>query len=386
MKHGEKDWVRFDDKKTAQSTTAARLFSSGTTGLPKAATLTHYNFVAQHTLVHEYKTPDWQKRRLVALPMFHAATVPVAHTTPLRGGHQTYVMRRFELEPYLASVQKYQITDMALVPPLAIAIIMSPLNKKYSLKSVRTAACGAAPMSKETQARLQTLLADGAIFNQVWGMTETSCVATTFYYPEHDTTGSVGRPMPGLDVKITDDQDKDITGYNVKGELCVRGPIVIPEYFNNPKANAESFDSEGYFRTGDIVYCDKKTKKWYVIDRKKELIKVRGFQVAPPELESVLLSHPQVVDAAVIGVHKAGDEDKNEHPRAYVVRRPGDEGAKLSEKDVLAWMDGKLAKFKQLTGGVVFVDAIPKNASGKILKRVLRDEAKAELKKGGAKL
>lgn len=192
--------------------------------------------------------------------------------------------------------------------------------------------------------------------------------------------------MPGLDVKITDDQDKDITGYNVKGELCVRGPIVIPEYFNNPKANAESFDSEGYFRTGDIVYCDKKTKKWYVIDRKKELIKVRGFQVAPPELESVLLSHPQVVDAAVIGVHKAGDEDKNEHPRAYVVRRPGDEGAKLSEKDVLAWMDGKLAKFKQLTGGVVFVDAIPKNASGKILKRVLRDEAKAELKKGGAKL
>lgn len=160
---------------------------------------------------------------------------------------------------------------------------------------------------------------------------------------------------------------------------------MIKGYFENPKANAESFDSEGFFKTGDIVYCDSKTKKWYVVDRKKELIKVRGFQVAPPELETVLLSHPHIIDAAVIGVKLPGDQS-NEHPRAYCVKRACRESEKLDEEDVKQWCGVRLAKFKELTGGIRFVPSIPKNASGKILKRILREQAKSELDQDKARL
>jgi acyl-CoA synthetase (AMP-forming)/AMP-acid ligase II len=320
--------------------------------------------------------------------MFHAAIVPAAHTTPLRSGHISYVMRRFELEPYLQSIQEYQITELLLVPPLVIALIMSPMTKQYSLESVRLVICGAAPLSKEAQNKLK---ADhcprGTVFNQVWGMTETSSVATMFPYTESDDTGSVGWPIPNLDIKLVDEDGRDITGYNALGEICVRGPIVIPGYFENDAANAQTFDSEGYLKTGDIGYCDEKSKKWYIVDRKKELIKVRGFQVAPPELEGVLLLHPQIIDAAVIGVKGLpGQPRELECPRAYVLRRPGPEGAKVTEEEVKQWCGTRLAKYKELTGGVVFVDAIPKNASGKILKRILRDMAKDELEGVKAKL
>ena len=155
---------------------------------------------------------------------------------------------------------------------------------------------------------------------------------------------------------------------------------MTPGYFNNPEANSQSFDSEGFFKTGDIAYCDQATRKWYIVDRKKELIKVRGFQVAPPELEAVLLSHPHIIDAAVIGITFPGSD--SEYPRAYVVRRPGDEGEKLSEADVQRYTLKKLARYKALTGGVKFVGAIAKNPSGKILKRVLREEAKKEIEAG----
>ncbi|KAG4429423.1 hypothetical protein IFR05_015097 [Cadophora sp. M221] len=375
--HGEKDWVRFDDEKTSKETTAARLFSSGTTGLPKAAVLSHYNFIAQHTLVHEINRKSWRSRRLLCLPMFHAACVPVAHTTPLRAGQPSIIMRRFELEPLLANIEKFQINEIGIVPPIVIAIIMSGLASKYSLKTIRALTVGAAPLGKDSQDRMRDLLPPGTFVNQVWGMTETSCIASMFHYPEDDVTGSVGRMIPLLDSKIVDDDGKDITGYDVRGELCVRGPTIVAGYFENPKANSESFDSEGFFKTGDIVYCDSKTKKWYIVDRKKELIKVRGFQVAPPELETVLLSHPHIIDAAVIGVKHATEADV-ELPRAYVVRRATPEGEALDEAAVKKHCGERLAKFKELTGGVKFVDAIPKNASGKILKRVLRDMAKEE--------
>lgn len=173
--------------------------------------------------------------------------------------------------------------------------------------------------------------------------------------------------------------------------MCVRGPIVIRGYFENPKANAESFDSEGFFKTGDIVYRDSKTDKWYIVDRKKELIKVRGFQVAPPEIEAVLLSHPDIIDAAVIGVKTFVKEGHSrgefvESPRAYVVRRPGKEGDALDEVKVKTYCGKRLARYKELTGGVKFVETIPKNASGKILKRILREQAEKEDKAKSARL
>ncbi|KAF3401574.1 putative acyl-coenzyme A synthetase [Penicillium rolfsii] len=404
---GEADWVRFNDLETARTTTAARLFSSGTTGLPKAVIITHYNLIAQHELVLGGDPRPYTISRIIAVPVFHASAAPVTHISTLKAGNAAYVMRRFDLEEYLNTVEKYDITDLAMVPPIVIAILMSPVSQKRPfLRKVRLAACGAAPLDKDVQARFRSLMGDESPFNQVWGMTETSCVATMFRYPEHDNTGSVGRLIPNLEAKLVtvpffviavapneysqtflcrliDDDGNNISAFGVRGELCVRGPTVTPGYFKNDEANAQSFDSEGWFKTGDIAYCDQSTRKWYIVDRKKELIKVRGFQVAPPELEAVLLSHPQIVDAAVIGITFPGAD--TEYPRAYVVRRPGSDGQKLTEEEVQKYVLTRLARFKALAGGVKFVGSIARNPSGKILKRIIREEAKREIEAGQIK-
>lgn len=269
LSHGEQDWVRFDDLSTSKKTEAARLFSSGTTGLPKAAMLSHYNLIAQHALVFEANPRPWRATRILALPMFHAATAPSAFCTPLRAGEKAYVLPRFDLEKWFWALEKYQITDLVVVPPVAIMAINSPLNKKYSLKSVRIANAGAAPLDKRPQARFQELIGQEVPFTQVWGMTETSCVATRFAYPQADITGSVGVPMASLDTKLVDDDGKDISGYDVRGELCIRGPTVINGYFENEEANKRDWDSDNYFHTGDIAYVDGKTGLYYIVDRKK---------------------------------------------------------------------------------------------------------------------
>lgn len=165
--------------------------------------------------------------------------------------------------------------------------------------------------------------------------------------------------MPNIDVKIVDPNSDssaapEVGPYDTRGELCIRGPTVVRGYLDNPEANARDWDREGYFHTGDIVYCDSKTKLWYVVDRKKELMKVRGFQVAPNEIEGVLLEHPDVADVAVIGVVVG---EKGELPRAYVVIK---EGKVLTEGDVRAWVGERLARYKQVEGGVRFVGSIPK--------------------------
>lgn len=268
LSHGEEDWVRFDDLETTGKSIAALLFSSGTTGLPKAAMLSHYNFIAQSTLIYEAPLRPWKARRCFALPMFHAATAPVCHTTPLRMGEKGYVLERFDLEKWFWTHQEYEITDVACVPPIVIMAINSPLKDKYSLKSARIGSVGAAPLDKQPQSRFMELLG-GAPMTQVWGMTETSCIATRFRYPGYDQTGSVGYAVPNLDLKLVDDDGKDISDFNVRGELCARGPTVIRGYFENPEANARDFDSEGFFHTGDIAYIDKMSELWYIVDRKK---------------------------------------------------------------------------------------------------------------------
>lgn len=381
MRHGESDWTRWDDEKGSKDTVAARLFSSGTTGLPKAIEMTHYNFIAQHTMVLEYKPRDYEIVRLLCTPMFHVSNVPRAHTSPLRGGVRTYVMRRFELETWMRNIEHFQITEANMVPPMVIQVINSPLTKKYSLQSVRNSWVGAAPLAAEPQARFKALLRSDAPFNQVWGMSETSCIATMLHYPEHDPTGSVGRFLPNQDAKLVDDNGRDITDFDIAGELCVRGPLIVKGYFNNPEANRLAWDDDRYFHTGDMAVRRRENGLWYIVDRKKELIKVRGFQVAPAELEGVLLSHPDISDAAVIGVTADSTgvlarEEGSELPRAYIVMKSG---TGLTEAHVQAYMKERLAGYKQLVGGVKFVDAIPKNASGKILKKDLKEIAKRDM-------
>ena len=386
LDHGEKDWVRFDDLETARNTTAFLMFSSGTTGLPKAAQLSHYNLIAEHTLVHENPKhlEQYDVSRIMSLPLFHAAAAPYVHVSSLRSGMPAFLMKRFALPDYLNYIQSFKVTSLMMVPPMVTAVVnvaaSSPENEamvKQCLRSVRAVVGGAAPLDAEMQGRMQALLPQGSPFTQLWAMTETSCVASYFYHPEDNDTASVGRFMPNLDVKVVDaDTGETEVPQGQRGELCIRGPTVIRGYLDNPEANARDWDGEGYFHTGDIVYCDPETKLWYVVDRKKELIKVRGFQVAPAELEGCLLSHPSIRDVAVIGI-PSGD---SELPRAYIIRG---EGVKLRENEVHNWVNERLARFKRLEGGVRFVDSIPKTASGKILKRVMREEVKREM---GAKL
>jgi 4-coumarate--CoA ligase len=378
LTHGEGDWLRFDDETKSRNTTAFLCFSSGTTGLPKAAQLSHYNLIAEHMLVFEHHPHPYPRRRLIALPMFHAATAPSTHISALKAGHQQFIMRRYDPSIFINMIEKHNITDLVLVPPQVTSLLAlphSPTTKKYKLRTVKCAWGGGAPLDATTQNAFAALLPPSSPFTQIWAMTETCCFASLITYPEHDDTGSVGRFLPNIDVKLLDDDGNDVTGYDVSGELAIRGPTVTRGYVGRERAL--DFDDEGYFRTGDILYCDKESGKWYIIDRKKDLIKVRGFQVAPKELEGVLLEHPGIADAAVLGVRNAGGD--SELVRAYVVRK---EGAELGEGEVKRWVEERLAKYKWLEGGVRFLEALPKTASGKILKRILREAEARE----GAKL
>jgi acyl-CoA synthetase (AMP-forming)/AMP-acid ligase II len=235
-------------------------------------------------------------------------------------------------------------------------------------------------------------------------------------------SSEIQKTNPITNHRLISEAGTDITADDTPGEACVRGPTIAKGYFNNPSANAASYDSEGYFKTGEILYRSSATKKWYIVDRKKELIKVRDFQVAPPEIEGLLLDHPDIVDCAVIGLKPTMEGGGEERPRAYVVRRPG---SAITEEEVKRVVSRKLVAYKQLTGGVVFLDKIPKSAvsyfssflaslflfhgqapnlarfvfssveladgggreqSGKILKRVLREEAEKELRAPRAKI
>lgn len=223
-------------------------------------------------------------------------------------------------------MDQFSITYMILVPPMIVAILNTAAKNRKTeawvrqrVSTVQAVVAGAAPLDAATQVAFQALLPDGSTCTQL------------------------------------------------------RGPIVIRRYLDNPEANQRDWGSEGYFHGRDIMYRDTKTGLSYVVDRKKELIKVRGFQVAPNEIEGVLLSHPAISDAAVIGVRVDRDV---EAPRAYIVRTAG---SRIEEAEVMALVAAKLARYKQLVGGVRFVDSIPKIASGKILRRVLREEAKREM-------
>lgn len=360
--------------------------------MPKCAITSHRNLVAEHQLFFEQYPRDYPFRIILCMPFFHVGILPQVLVSAIKEGREAYVMRRFDLVPYLEYHKRYELTETFMVPPMINQIVMSgladPKSKNYradcSLKSVLNGTTGAAPCSGDLQRRFHGLLGEGATFGQVWGMTETTSMACIVPWDvsrktgagEIETWGTVGKPLPEMQMKLIDAEGNDVTEQG-KGELCVKGPTVVQAYFENEKATRESWDGEGYFKTGDVIQVDPKTGLMYVVERVKELIKVRGFQVAPAELEGVLTAHPDIVDAAVIGIPAAEDV---ELPRAYIVRR---EGTNLKTEQVQAHMKERLAGYKQLVGGVHFVKEIPKLPSGKILKRVLREMAK---KDGGGRV
>ncbi|KAL8670939.1 MAG: hypothetical protein Q9168_004539 [Polycauliona sp. 1 TL-2023] len=376
FEHGEADWVTFKDPSDAKSTISTLSFTSGTTGFPKAAMISHLYAITQlETLAAQ--DPPYDVSRLICIPAFHAFALPLLTGCAIRLQQTAYIMRRFDLGAFLGSIRRFQVTEIPLVPTVLIAMLTSPQTTKEDLKSLRSVFVAGSPLRSSTQRNFQSLLHRDALVTQVWGMTETGW-ATMFFWPESDNTGSVGRLIPSMSGKLMAEDGGTITEDNKKGELLVKGVSMMNGYFNDPVATAATIDQDGWLHTGDIAYSIQ--GKWYIVDRKKDMIKVHGWQVAPAELEAVLLTHPQVISAAVIGIPLLNGT--GEVPQAFVVLKPraldgtyashGElEVPVTSEEELKTYVSARLAKYKAIKG-VIFVDEIPQTASGKLQKVQLR--------------
>ncbi|KAJ7901853.1 hypothetical protein B0H14DRAFT_3080107 [Mycena olivaceomarginata] len=347
----ELDWERITNKEELENSLICLLYSSGTTGAPKGVKISHTNMVAEACLGGEgarehWETKEkWDYRTLAHLPTAHIAGVEGYFVIPFYMGGTTFWMPKFDFAQFLEYNRSLEITTFFSVPPIYLLCAKSPLVKDH-FRSLKAAVGGAAPLGKNLQIEVSKKL--GVFLAQTWGLSETT----------GGVSGAILRAnrLP----RIIDDDGNDCAP-GTPGEVLVQGPIVTKGYFNNPEADAGSF-KDGFFCTGDIGFI--KDGRVFIVDRKKELIKYKGLQVAPAELEAVLISHPHILDAGVIGIFD--EELATEVPRAYVV----------ADRAVIT----RLASHKQLRGGVEFVPAIPKSAAGKILRKDLRAMATSPTK------
>jgi 4-coumarate--CoA ligase len=278
----------------------------------------------------------------------------------LSNGNTVVTMTRFDLEGALEAIQKYRVTHYYAVPPMVLALAKQPAVENYDLSSLEMVVSGAAPLGAELAAEASERI--GCQVVQAYGMTEMSPVSH-LTPPGQYRAGSVGVTVPNTEIRIVDEDgvDQDVGGV---GELWVRGPLNMKGYLNNPEATAATIDGDGWLHTGDVATIDE-ADHVYIVDRVKELIKYKGFQVAPAELEALVITHPAVADVAVVGID---DEEAGELPKAFVTLKPG---ATATGDELMAFVAGHVATYKQLHA-VEFVDEIPKSASGKILRRLLR--------------
>lgn len=342
-------------------------YSSGTTGLPKGVMLTHYNLVANMCQMDGLNYFHRDDILLCVLPLFHIYGLVVVLNMGLHLGATIVMMPRFDLEQFLGLIQKYRVTLSHVVPPIVLKLAREPVIDNYDLSSLKMIFSGAAPLGPDLSRECMQRIGCG--IRQGYGMTETSPVThSSPSDPAKMKMGSVGTAAPNTDCKLVDPATGDELGPNQEGELCVRGPQIMKGYLNNPEATARTIDPDKWLHTGDIGYADE-DGHFFIVDRVKELIKYKGFQVAPAELEAVLLTHPAVADAAVI---PCCDDEAGEVPKAFVVAKQ-----ETSAEAIMDFVANRVAPHKKIRE-LEFIAQIPKSLSGKILRRVLIEKERAK--------
>ncbi|KAL6501019.1 4-coumarate--CoA ligase 3 [Orobanche hederae] len=371
-------------------------FSSGTTGLPKGVILTHRSLITSIAQQVDGDNPNLFLKPddlvLCVLPLFHIYSLNSVLLCSLRAGAGVLLMQKFDIGSLLELIQRHRVSVAAVVPPLVLALAKNPMVDNFDLSSIRMVLSGAAPLGKELEAALLSRLPQ-AVFGQGYGMTEAGPVLSMSpsfaRHPLPTKSGSCGNVVRNAELKVVEPESGCSLPRNQSGEICIRGPQIMKGYLNDDEATARTVDVDGWLHTGDIGYVDDDDDV-FIVDRVKELIKFKGFQVPPAELEALLISHPNIADAAVVPLYlgrsfsklklietylrssmsqeRQIDEAAGEVPVAFVVRSNGSE---LTEEVVKDFISKQVVFYKRLHK-VYFIHAIPKSPAGKILRKDLR--------------
>ena len=337
-------------------------YSSGTTGFPKGVMLTHRNLVAMLRQMESTEPFSETDNLVCVVPMSHLYGLHIVVNLGLSQGATIVTVPRYDLEQFLNVLERHRVTIAPLVPPLVLALTRAPQVQSHDLSALRMIHCGAAPLAPEIAAACRERL--GLEIRYGYGMTEVSPLShASLVEPEKHKPGSVGFCLPNTECKIVDYTTGEDLPPGSEGEIWVRGPQVMKGYLGDTDATEEMIKPNGWLRTGDIGYCDD-DGQLFVVDRLKELIKTNGRQVAPAELESLLLSYPAILDAAVVA---RPDEAAGEVPRAFVVLKK-----EATAEEIIQYVAERVAPYKRIRE-VSFVAEIPRNPAGKILRRVLKE-------------
>ncbi|KAF3787514.1 4-coumarate--CoA ligase-like 5 [Nymphaea thermarum] len=349
-----------------QDDTATLLYSSGTTGLSKGVISSHRNLIAMVSVImgrFRLDSGDGLETFLCTVPMFHVYGLAAFASGLLGSGGTIVVLSRFDMGAMLEAIQRYRVTYLPLVPPILVALAKSPEVRRFDLGSLRKVLSGGAPLGRELMEEFLARFPSVSVL-QGYGLTESTGIgASTDTADESRRYGTAGLLSANMEARIVDPETGEALEVNQKGELWMRGPSIMKGYFSNPEATASTLDSEGWLRTGDLCYIDE-DGYIFVVDRLKELIKYKGYQVAPAELEALLHTHPDISDAAVIPFP---DKEVGQYPVAFVVRKAG---TSVTEDAIIKFVAQQVAPYKKIRR-VSFVSEVPKNASGKILRKDL---------------